>query len=57
VADSELDDDWTAHCHDMALATYAIADHCDDPEMLADYMRLAAQWLRLAAEPRVRRPS
>ena len=39
---------WTAHCHRMAEATYAIADWCEDAEMMAAYLELAAEWIRLA---------
>lgn len=40
---------WVAHCHRMAEASYALADWCEDPEMMADYIRLAARWMDFAA--------
>ena len=42
---------WAAHCHQMAEATYAVADWCEEPEMIRGYLALAAQWLRLAESP------
>jgi hypothetical protein len=42
---------WSAHCHRMAEATYALADWCEDAEMLAAYLDLAARWIRMAEEP------
>lgn len=56
-----MDDDrklrWAAHCHRMAEATHAIADWCEDRQMMAAYLELAARWIRLAehAPPDVRR--
>lgn len=41
---------WAAHCHRMAEATYAIADWCEDTEMMAAYLALAAQWVQIAAK-------
>jgi hypothetical protein len=35
----------------MAEATYALADWCEDTEMLAAYLDLAARWVRMAEEP------
>jgi hypothetical protein len=52
-----LDDGWRAHCHEMARAAHAIADRCEDSDMLAAYVALAARWLRLAdAAPTAERP-
>lgn len=42
---------WRAHCHRMAEATYAIADWCEDREMMDAYVKLAAKWVRMANEP------
>lgn len=42
---------WRAHCERMAEATYAIADWCEDPEMMQAYIGLGARWLRMADEP------
>jgi hypothetical protein len=42
---------WRAHCHRMADATYALADRCEDPEMLRGYVELAARWIRMADDP------
>ncbi len=42
---------WTAHCHRMADATQAIADWCEDVEMMRTYIELAAKWLNLAKQP------
>ena len=39
---------WVAHCNDMARATQAIADWCEDRDMLEAYVELAARWLRMA---------
>jgi hypothetical protein len=35
----------------MADATYALADRCEDPEMLRGYVELAARWIRMADDP------
>lgn len=48
--DTERMQRWTAHCHRMAEATYAIADWCEDTEMMGAYLALAARWLQIAAE-------
>lgn len=48
---AETDEDklrWNSHCRRMAEATYALADWCEDPEMMSLYVDLAARWLRLA---------
>lgn len=42
---------WEAHCLRMAEATHAIADWCEDPEMMGAYLELAARWLRMAEQP------
>ena len=47
---------WVAHCHRMAEATYAIADWCEDAEMMGAYISLAAKWMRIAAEGPPARP-
>ena len=39
---------WEAHCHRMAETTYAIAHWCEDQEMMEAYIKLAAQWVRMA---------
>ena len=49
--DKDLERRRIEHCHAMANATYAIADWCEDPDMLATYLELAAKWLRMAATP------
>ena len=41
---------WVAHCHRMAEATYAIADWCEDAQMMGAYLALAAKWVQMAAE-------
>lgn len=41
---------WEAHCYRMAEATHAIADWCEDPDMMGAYLELAAKWIRLAEE-------
>jgi hypothetical protein len=46
--DKDLERCRIEHCLAMARATYAIADWCEDPDMLARYIDLAARWLRLA---------
>ena len=46
-----MDPIWKQHCHHMAEATHAIADWCDDPEMLGAYLSLAAKWLEAADKP------
>ena len=40
---------WVAHCHRMAEATYAIADWCEDAEMMGAYLALAAKWVKIAS--------
>jgi hypothetical protein len=55
--DKENERAWVEHCHAMARATYAIADCCEDPAMLAAYVNLAARWLRMAEAPPVREPA
>jgi hypothetical protein len=42
---------WEAHCHRMAEATHAIADWCEDLDMMGAYLELAARWLRMADSP------
>ena len=39
---------WIAHCERMAEATYALADWCEEPDMLAAYVALGARWVRMA---------
>jgi hypothetical protein len=41
---------WAAHCHRLAEMTYAIADWCEDPEMMSAYVALGARWIALAAD-------
>lgn len=49
--DTDLNRRWSAHCHRMAEATRAIADWCDDPEMMNAYEALAARWTERAQTP------
>jgi hypothetical protein len=35
----------------MAEATYALADECDDPDMMRDYLDLGARWILAAQRP------
>lgn len=42
---------WKSHCRRMAEATYALAEWCEDPDMISLYLDLAARWLRLAETP------
>lgn len=46
--DNEQKRRWTAHCRRMAEATYALADWCDDPQMMASYVALGAKWVQMA---------
>jgi hypothetical protein len=46
---------WRDHCLQMAHATEALAHWCDEAEMAAAYLRLAATWKARAAEPRTDR--
>jgi hypothetical protein len=46
--EQDLEKRWTRHCHDMAHATYTIAERCEDADMLGRYLELAARWMRLA---------
>jgi hypothetical protein len=46
--DADAERRWHAHCHRMAEATYAIADWCEDPDMMRAYLDLAAKWTRMA---------
>ena len=48
--DTERMSRWTAHGHRMAEAIYAIADGCEDAEMMGAYLALAARWLQIAAD-------
>jgi hypothetical protein len=48
--DDEQQRRWQAHCARMAEATYAIADWCEDPDMMDAYVALGAQWLQLATK-------
>ncbi len=41
---------WRAHCLQMAEARYALADDCDDLEMLRAYVDEAARWVKLSEE-------
>lgn len=40
---------WIAHCHRMAEASYALADWCEDADMMANYIKLGGLWIELAA--------
>jgi hypothetical protein len=44
-------DVWKTHCRHMAEATHALADWCDDVEMLRAYLELAAAWIRMGDGP------
>ena len=48
--DDERQRSWRAHCLRMAEATHALADECDEPEMIAGYVALAARWINLSAQ-------
>jgi len=48
--DDERQRRWVLHCERMAEATHALADWCEDADMLATYLELAAKWMRMAAE-------
>lgn len=41
---------WREHCLRMAEATHAIADWCEEPEMMGAYLALGARWIRMADE-------
>jgi hypothetical protein len=41
-------DQTVAHYFAMAHATYDLAEQCEDLEMLAAYLQLAAKWLGMA---------
>lgn len=49
--DGEQQRRWTAHCHRMAEATQAVADWCEDREMMGAYLDLAARWINMASQP------
>lgn len=51
VMDDERQRSWCAHCLRMAEATHALADWCDDPEMIRGYIDLAARWIGLSDQP------
>jgi hypothetical protein len=40
---------WPRHCAQMAEATRAMAELCDEAAMMADYLDLAARWERKAS--------
>jgi hypothetical protein len=42
---------WCAHCLRMAEATHALADWCEDVEMMGAYVALAAKWINLSSAP------
>lgn len=37
-------------CHEMAGATYDLAERCDDATFIRAYLDIAARWLQLAHE-------
>jgi hypothetical protein len=43
--DRERKRDWTAYCHRMAEMAYAMADQCQDPEVMNVYIGLGARWI------------
>lgn len=49
--DEEVRRRWRSRCYGMAQATYALADLCEDPEMMQGYMDLAARWVLMADDP------
>ena len=51
TADEERRRRWSAHCHRMAEATYALADWCEDLDMMEAYVQLAAKWVVMADGP------
>jgi hypothetical protein len=51
VMDDERQASWRTHCLEMAEATHALADRCEDPQMIGGYIALAARWINLSAEP------
>ena len=42
---------WCAHCLRMAEATHALADWCEDVEMMGAYVALAAKWINMSSGP------
>lgn len=40
----ELPDGWRDHCLQMAHSTEALAQWCEDAEMMHAYLQLAAKW-------------
>ena len=41
---------WAAYCRQMAEMTYAIADQCEDAELLKAYLALGARWVNLGID-------
>jgi hypothetical protein len=41
---------WAAYCRQMAEMTYAIAERCEDTEMLKTYLALGARWVNLGID-------
>jgi hypothetical protein len=50
VMDDERQLRWCAHCLRMAEATHALADWCEDLEMMGAYVALAAKWINMSSE-------
>lgn len=44
-------DAWRDHCLQMAYSTEALAQWCDDSEMMEVYLDLAARWKAKADRP------
>ncbi|MDB5448728.1 MAG: hypothetical protein JWQ97_4045 [Phenylobacterium sp.] len=51
VEDDDRQRRWSAHCHRMAEDTYALADWCEDLDMMEAYVELAAKWVIMAEGP------
>ena len=51
VMDDERQAGWRTHCLRMAEATHALADCCEDRQMIGAYIALAARWINMSAEP------
>lgn len=41
---------WADYCRSMAEMSYALAEWCEDAEMSAGYIALAAKWVNLGLE-------
>ena len=41
---------WAAYCNRMAETSYAMADWCEDPEIMEVYIQLGGYWVRMGME-------